>query len=310
MRNLFCVLVVIVGCFEARAQKGTNPDKSTFPFHYVYKYFEKSNDQVTVRKSGFKKTWGGHSFRSNLGQMALDHQWFEMEQKVGASVFKVTREEGHEQVKIHFGTAFYVGNDMALTNLHVLGRDNPDLTYCPRLKMRLPAKSMRRYTFTCEKVLFCSSQLDVCLLKLKIPKGLKRRKGIKALDDQLDPIQFHVLDLATLGQDFHAGAFGNPQGYGIQASWGKGLRKLGHRLIHHASLYHGNSGGPLVDEQGRSVGVVYAMSGGLLVGPKVRGYASDNRELLSKLAGKLGKNFLSKFQLSSAAQALVKTFKD
>ena len=55
-------------------------------------------------------------------------------------------------------------------------------------------------------------------------------------------------------------AIGNPLGFGIHASKGKGLIRTIQGLKFHAPVFGGNSGGGLFNEKGELIGLVRAQS--------------------------------------------------
>ena len=68
---------------------------------------------------------------------------------------------------IYVGTAFHIGNNLVLTNVHVLSHSFDNLTECGRFELKEAASQT---TYTCKKVHFCSKEHDICLIEMNTNK--------------------------------------------------------------------------------------------------------------------------------------------
>lgn len=132
---------------------------------------------------------------------------------------------------------------------------------------------------------------------------------LKIYDGELKPLQFANSDLLEPGQI--AIAIGNPMGLqhtvtaGVVSATGRSLRASNGRMIDDviqtdASLNPGNSGGPLVNSEGKVIGVNTAMI------PNAQGLCfAVSSNLAAYVAGQLiMKGQVKRAQLSLAAQAV------
>lgn len=147
-----------------------------------------------------------------------------------------------------FGTAFHIGDGYVLTNQHVLSKSRTNTTECKNFQV---ATGNEEHRFKCEKVVHCDREADFCVIKLKSwkagrmdPKALPR---LKLLADRMP-------DREALYS-----AIGNTGGHGLHYSRGRGLWRNGSRqFVFYAPVHSGNSGGPLLNQAGKVIGVVYA----------------------------------------------------
>lgn len=192
----------------------------------------------------------------------LDKTSFEKAFYQSSAVFEMIPEElqdnSSSEMVNYLGTAFHIGENLVLTNHHVLSPDRSNLNECERFALH---SNDRKWKFACKKVLHCDEELDVCLIEMRTARRCLNFFCTKEETYQLkDGPSLKLKEEPSLDQDqidkVVMTAIGNTMGMGIHYSQGRGLRFLGNRLFFYAPLRTGNSGGPLIGEDGLVWGVV------------------------------------------------------
>ena len=171
---------------------------------------------------------------------------------------------GDEERKGRRGTAFHIGENLVLTNNHVLDETFGNQTECSDFEVL----DHKRETYDCKKVHFCSKEHDVCLIEMKTKTKTKRDcflcSGTKY---EVSLSQGPALKLKATYHPDSANwqseimtAIGNSQGWGIHFSQGRGVTVQHERIYFWAPISKGNSGGALLNNEGLVVGVVKLQS--------------------------------------------------
>lgn len=145
------------------------------------------------------------------------------------------------------GSAFFIDRrGYLITNYHVIQSEvDPEYEGYSRAFIRLGDASKPRIPV---KVVGWDPVMDLALLKAEVEPEFV----------------FSVLDEATLDPGERVLAIGSPAGLestvtaGIVSATGRRLLQLGDVVQIDAAVNHGNSGGPVVDSDGRLAGVVFA----------------------------------------------------
>ena len=207
-------------------------------------------------------------FKRNSGKMILSKAQFESMQNLALSVFEMipNGKFSHDSNYGRRGTAFSIGENLVLTNQHVLDPNQKNTTSCGDFEV----KNEDGNTYSCKKVHYCSIEHDVCLIEMKPLTKTKRDcmfcEGVKydaslAVGPKLKLKAFYSpLDAATEVTT----AIGNPEGWGIHLSQGRGVAFTKDRLMFYAPITTGNSGGALLNSENLVIGVVKAQTAVLI----------------------------------------------
>lgn len=228
------------------------PSKTETPFFRIYSSVKIKTAQNVARvsvsrltKSGSghepKDQWEFHTGSSTL-DMALP--FYQDVRNTADAVLQATPgDDGNS-----FGTAFHIGRGYILTNQHVLSTSRKNTTECKNFVTKTGDGKDR---FRCEQVVYCDRTADFCLIKLKAWKKNKR-----------EPHTLPALSLISTHEPEREALYatiGNPMGEGLHFARGRGIRR--HRegkFMFYAPVHSGNSGGPLLNETGEVVGLVFA----------------------------------------------------
>lgn len=173
----------------------------------------------------------------------------------------------------HFGTAFYIGGNLLLTNQHVLSVSRDNTTQCKNFKVKLNY-NQRNKTINCKEVHYCDRDRDFCLIEMYPHKW-----GYKL--DNLEPLLLNTE--ISYGNEIIHYAIGNSRGYGIHASKGKGLDFYNFMNFNfYAPVFGGNSGGPVFNELGEVIGIVKKQSR-ILYGEEAYNIGISIKEVISEL---------------------------
>jgi S1-C subfamily serine protease len=233
------------------------PSRTVMPFSAVYSGVRVKSEHVTLSTATLFKNFSEREpsreweFRGQSKSLNVSHEKFETIRALSDATLRATPGDDGGS----FGTAFHIGQGYILTNQHVLSTSRSNTTQCKSLRMQT---GDGKDSFDCERVVYCHREMDFCLIKMKSKKpGLFNRNP-----RQIQTLPTHRLR-ATRSPDY-AGVFaaiGNPAGEGIHYSEGSGLQPYRRNTwLFFAPVHSGNSGGPLINEAGEVVGVVYAQS--------------------------------------------------
>lgn len=148
------------------------------------------------------------------------------------STLLVKVEQGH-------GSGVHIGNGFVITAAHVVGQTTEAM---------LSASDGSKHA---ADVLWVNSQHDVALLRMRYSDGVAVSR-------------LNCANPVSIGQ--HIEAIGNPGRLEFVHSWGRvagQIQKLFHWQVAFAAdlgIAPGSSGGPVIDEQGRVVGIVVGIS--------------------------------------------------
>jgi S1-C subfamily serine protease len=236
------------------------PDRVILPPLDLYSPRNKTleNGEKIVKVTTFDK-YG--KFHQNGGEVRISTEVYQKYLSDADAVFEMipSHFSRDEEKASRRGTAFSIGNNLVVTNLHVLDPSFENTTDCDDFEIKDPNGNK----FSCKEVLFCSVYQDVCLIEMNIRTKTKRDcffcSGIK--------YQISLADGASLKlssklpddekkNDYVTTAIGNSAGFGIHYSKGKGLKLINDQLRFYAPITNGNSGGPLLNEFGQVIGIV------------------------------------------------------
>lgn len=217
---------------------------------------------TTVNKRG--------DFVQNGSKKILTKEIFESYKKPSDAVFEMIPNQnfGDSDRAGRRGTAFSIGENLVLTNNHVLDETFKNTTECSDFEV----KDHSGETYDCKAVHFCSPEHDVCLIEMS-PKTKTKRdcflcSGTKY---EVSLAQGPSLKLKASfkpdvekWQDTVTTAIGNSMGWGIHFSQGKGISVQRDRTFFWAPISKGNSGGALLNDAGEVIGVVKLQSKTLL----------------------------------------------
>lgn len=228
------------------------PERIVTPLVEIFGKERKLPDGVqlhitTISESGTLKRGGGRQIFSTEEVQKMRER--------SSAVYRM-------QSRSWFGTAFHIGNNLVLTNLHVLDRESKNKTSCANFALLSRDEDDE---FACKKVHHCDATLDLCLIEMK---PIKKKHGCIFCRKEIEYV--HLASGPSLkiraglspeeldSESIILSAIGNTKGYGIHFSQGQGVRAAGQTLHFWAPLTGGNSGGPLLNDAGEVVGLVRA----------------------------------------------------
>lgn len=221
------------------------------------------NGDVEVRVT----TWSKRGeFNHHGGKRIIAKNEFEAMKNTASAVLEMIPDQhsNDEERKSRRGTAFSIGENLVLTNNHVLDETFQNQTNCSDFQV-LDSKGN---TFDCKAVHFCSAQHDVCLIEMSPLIKTKRDCFLCAgTKYEVSLSQGPSLKLkATYSADYQQSqdsvltAIGNSGGYGIHYSQGRGVTVTKDKTYFYAPITKGNSGGALLNAEGLVIGVVKLQS--------------------------------------------------
>lgn len=175
-----------------------------------------------------------------MGKVEVPQALYTQLSELSRSVYRL---QVREVDQTRFGSAFHIGQNLFLTNAHVLSQDYSNLSSCRGFQLRTPTKDR---TIGCAAVHFCQRELDVCLIEMKNSESdaRLRLRLVKAFTpDELEKGIYTVI--------------GNTFGEGLRVSQGQSIIVSGSRILTNAPLHKGNSGSPLLNSAGEVVGLIH-----------------------------------------------------
>lgn len=253
----YCLWLTILTTLStsALARFSLNPDKTVTPLLDIFssgnKILRDSNVEVKVTTFSDKGV-----IKKNGGKTKIPKSQYDQLRLLGKSVLEMIEPEKSNKATFRMGTAFHIGNNLVLTNHHVLSVDRTNFSQCDDFQLKDP--NSNRF-FACKKVHFCSTEHDVCLIEMdKLKQGPFNRKLVRLSDGP--SLKLRSTYSPAEPDKVVLTAIGNSGGLGIHASQGRGFGTNFQGTVFYAPVSVGNSGGPLLDEQGLVVGLVYAQS--------------------------------------------------
>lgn len=209
---------------------------------------------TTVNKHG--------EFNQNGSKKILSKDVFESYKKSADAVFEMIPNQnyGDEEKKLRRGTAFSIGENLVLTNNHVLDETFQNTSECSDFQV----KDHSGESWDCKTVHFCSPEHDVCLIEMKTKTKTKRdcflcsgtKYEVALADGPSLKLKSSFKPEVEKWQETITTAIGNSMGWGIHYSQGKGVSFSKDRLYFWAPISKGNSGGALLNSEGAVIGVV------------------------------------------------------
>ncbi len=263
-----------------------NPEKTVVNLFKVYGYSKVKGTQIEVRGPRY----------SGQEELEDEGEWFQIPmitynraQKLATSVFRTDSGEYDDAQ----GTSFSIGNNLVLTNQHVLSPSRKNTTKCGSFSLRTNEKSSEE--FDCKEVIFCEPKRDFCLIEVKPNTHKERINGKRVVvETNLSRIPTLKLDTNYKLDSYGKYSFknftviGNTRGFGIHYSEGKEAHLINNDFYFFAPLAPGNSGGPLLNEAGNIIGIVKLQSSSFYGnGTEVYNVAIPIREVVETLKEKL-----------------------
>ena len=228
------------------------PSRTEIPFVRLYESVRIKADKGVARLSVSRLSETGQGreprerweFHTGSSTLEVPLPRFEAMRRSGDAVLEATPGDDSNS----FGTAFHIGQGYVITNQHVLSTKRTNTTQCKDFRVRTGDGKQR---FKCDQVVRCDRQADYCVIKLKA-WGRNR-----PLPEDLPSLPLRAVNRPNAQASY--AAIGNPAGEGLHFSQGQGIsRHRDGKFMFYAPVHSGNSGGPLLNEDGEAIGLVYA----------------------------------------------------
>jgi S1-C subfamily serine protease len=205
-------------------------------------------------------------FKLSGKKVILGRDEFERFQKLSRAVLEMIPDDGgrNQNAEQRRGTAFHIGNNLVLTNHHVLDENMSNTSECADFSLQDEFSNK----FECKKVHFCSIEHDICLIEMK--NKFKRVSACLFCSGEKVDISLALKASLKIRADFRlpeekwdqhiVTAIGNPMGWGIHLSQGIGLKQTPQNTYFWAPITKGNSGGPLLNDNDEVIGVIKRQS--------------------------------------------------
>lgn len=240
MKNILILLMIM--SFQAFSYS-INPDREHHPLFKVYSRAKIIGPNMKLPGLHFD----GNSMKEGRKSVLIPTVVYNKVKMMADSTLTVSSSEAE-------GSAVHVGENLILTNLHVISSLNKKVPRKCRANFYSKAYFKSSTRFKCKKIHHCSKDLDYCLVEVfnsKRGQALDTTKSAK-LNPVFSPINKDKVELFAVG---------NTNALGIYASSGYGYASYGAQNIkYYASSFSGNSGGGLFNDVGELVGIVRAQS--------------------------------------------------